>query len=33
MSMSEQRKVGIGLVGSGYIAPHHIDALRRLGGR
>ena len=33
MSTSEQSKVGIGLVGSGFIAPHHIDASRRLGGR
>src|SRR6201996_3680803 len=24
--------IGVGLVGAGFVAPHHIDALRRLGG-
>ena len=33
MSMSEQRKIGVGLVGPEFIAPHPIDALRRLAGR
>ena len=25
------RKLGVGLVGPGFVAPHHIDAVRRLG--
>jgi predicted dehydrogenase len=30
--MSQQMKrIGMGLVGPGFIAPHHIDAVRRLG--
>ncbi len=24
--------IGVGVVGSGFVAPHHIDAVRRLGG-
>jgi predicted dehydrogenase len=31
MNMNEQRKIGMGHVGPGFIAPHHIDAVRRLG--
>jgi len=26
-----QKRIGMGLVGPGFIAPHHIDAVRRLG--
>ena len=29
--MNTHRKIGMGLVGPGFIAPHHIDAVRRLG--
>jgi hypothetical protein len=29
--MNERKKIGKGLVGPGFIAPHHIDAVRRLG--
>ena len=30
--MGQRRKrIGMGLVGPGFIAPHHIDAVRRLG--
>jgi predicted dehydrogenase len=29
--MNERKKIGMGLVGPGFIAPHHIDAVRRLG--
>jgi predicted dehydrogenase len=29
--MSQKKKIGMGLVGPGFIAPHHIDAVRRLG--
>ncbi len=25
------KRIGMGLVGPGFIAPHHIDAVRRLG--
>ena len=25
------KKIGMGLIGPGFIAPHHIDAVRRLG--
>ena len=24
--------IGVGVVGTGFVAPHHIDAIRRLGG-
>jgi predicted dehydrogenase len=27
----QQARIGMGLVGPGFIAPHHIDAVRRLG--
>jgi hypothetical protein len=33
MSMSEQRNIGVGLVGAEFIEPYHIEALQRLGGR
>jgi len=29
--MGEYGKIGMGLVGPGFIAPHHIDAVRCLG--
>ncbi len=29
--MKVSRRIGMGLVGPGFIAPHHIDAVRRLG--
>jgi predicted dehydrogenase len=25
------RRIGVGIVGAGFVAPHHIDAVRRLG--
>src|SRR3954453_2167156 len=28
---SEQKRVGMGIVGAGFVGPHHIDAVRRLG--
>jgi predicted dehydrogenase len=28
---TEQKRVGIGIVGAGFVGPHHIDAVRRLG--
>ena len=29
--MTPPKRIGMGLVGPGFIAPHHIDAVRRLG--
>lgn len=29
--MKQQRRLGMGLIGPGFIAKHHIDAVRRLG--
>ena len=28
---SQPKRLSMGLVGPGFIAPHHIDAVRRLG--
>jgi hypothetical protein len=28
--MNREKKLGVGIVGPGFIAPHHLDALRRL---
>ena len=25
------KRIGVGLVGAGFIGPHHVDAVRRLG--
>jgi hypothetical protein len=25
------KRIGMGLVGAGFIGPHHVDAVRRLG--
>ena len=25
------KRIGMGLVGAGFVGPHHIDAVRRLG--
>src|ERR1700722_6513992 len=30
-SMTQFGRIGMGLIGPGFIAPHHIDAVRRLG--
>src|SRR5205823_11055759 len=27
----EMKRIGMGLVGAGFVGPHHIDAVRRLG--
>jgi predicted dehydrogenase len=27
----EQKRVGIGIIGAGFVGPHHLDAVRRLG--
>src|SRR6185369_1975890 len=29
--MKKQTRVGMGIVGAGFVGPHHIDAVRRLG--
>ena len=29
--MTQLARIGMGLIGPGFIAPHHIDAVRRLG--
>jgi predicted dehydrogenase len=30
--MNREKKIGVGIVGPGFIAPHHLDAVRRIGG-
>src|SRR6476620_269721 len=27
----QQKRVGMGIVGAGFVGPHHLDAVRRLG--
>src|SRR5579871_6632173 len=27
----QQKRLGMGIVGAGFVGPHHIDAVRRLG--
>ncbi|HLH29948.1 MAG TPA: Gfo/Idh/MocA family oxidoreductase [Terriglobia bacterium] len=29
--MEKQKRVGMGIVGAGFVGPHHVDAVRRLG--
>src|SRR6516164_1401755 len=29
--MEKQTRVGMGIVGAGFVGPHHVDAVRRLG--
>jgi predicted dehydrogenase len=31
MEKQTQKRVGMGIVGAGFVGPHHIDAVRRLG--
>ena len=28
---SDMARIGMGLIGAGFVGPHHIDAVRRLG--
>ena len=28
---SQQKRLGMGIVGAGFVGPHHVDAVRRLG--
>jgi predicted dehydrogenase len=28
---AQQKRVGIGIIGAGFVGPHHLDAVRRLG--
>ena len=27
----DMRRLGMGLIGAGFVGPHHVDAVRRLG--
>src|SRR5437773_9307507 len=31
MDKQTQKRVGMGIVGAGFVGPHHVDAVRRLG--
>src|SRR5262245_42061131 len=31
MDKQTQKRIGMGIVGAGFVGPHHIDAVRRLG--
>src|SRR5215469_6839344 len=31
MEVSSVKRIGMGLVGAGFVGPHHLDAVRRLG--
>src|SRR5262245_60632978 len=31
VSEAGMKKIGMGIVGAGFVGPHHIDAVRRLG--
>src|SRR5262249_25887190 len=31
MEKQTQKRVGMGIVGAGFVGPHHVDAVRRLG--
>src|ERR1044071_5923508 len=31
MEKQTQKRVGMGIAGAGFVGPHHVDAVRRLG--